>query len=93
MIRDEAGSPNGFLLRYEDMALNLDIEAKRLSDWLGVKLDTGAVKAQVANFAYHMTSNDPQASVERWRREMSAELNDFFVSEIGQEMRHFGYTN
>jgi hypothetical protein len=91
IIRDEAAAPYGFLLRYEDMARNLDAEAKRLSDWLGVKLVTEAVQAQVANFAHHMTSDNPQASVERWRREMSAELNDFFVSEIGKEMKSFGY--
>jgi hypothetical protein len=91
IVRDEAVALCGFLLRYEDMMLNLDAEAKRLSDWLGVKLNPESVKAQVANFAHHMTSGSPQASVGRWRREMSTELNDFFVREIREELRHFGY--
>lgn len=91
MIRDEATASHGFLIRYEDLALNLDAEAKRLSDWLGVKLDPEVVKAQVANLAHHMTSDSPQASVARWRREMPAELNDFFVKEIHEELLHFGY--
>lgn len=91
MIRDEATASHGFLIRYEDLALNLDAEAKRLSDWLGVKLDPEVVKAQVANFAHHMTSDNPQSSVARWRREMPAELNDFFVKEIHEELLHFGY--
>jgi hypothetical protein len=71
--------------------LNLDAKAKRLSHWLGVKLDPQSIKAQVANFARLMTSHSPQSSVERWRHEMSAELNDFFVRELREEMRHFGY--
>lgn len=91
LVRDEAASPCGILVKYERLALDLAGEAKRLSQWLGLELDAKAVEDQASGFAHHMTSDNPQASVERWRREMSAELNDFFVRELREEMKYFGY--
>jgi len=84
-------SPTCVVVKYEQLVTDLAGQAQRLSDWLGVKLNAEMVKNQEENFKHHMTSTSPEASVERWRREMSQELNDFFVEQLGEELRYFGY--
>ena len=84
-------SPNNILVRYEDLVSNMPGEAKRLGQWLGIKLNAEYVKQQETNFKHHMTSPSPEASIERWRSELSKDLNDFFVQELSEELRYFGY--
>ena len=38
-----------------------------------------------------MTSTDPSASVERWRRELSGEVLDIFKNNLGDELSGLGY--
>ncbi len=89
--REEAVLRRSILVKYEDLAVELESEAERLSQWLGVKLDAGAVENQAPHLAHHMTSGSLRESVERWRRELPAPLNRFFVQELREELQHFGY--
>jgi hypothetical protein len=90
-MREEEAAASSIVLKYERLAVDLAGEAQRLSQWLGVRLDAGWVENQVSNFAHHVTTNSPRESVERWRRELPAGLNKFFLKELGGELRHFGY--
>jgi hypothetical protein len=90
-MREEEAAPSSILLNYERLAVDLAVEAQRLSQWLGVRLNAGLVENQVSNFAHHMTTNSPRESVERWRRELPAGLNKFFLKELGGELRYFGH--
>jgi hypothetical protein len=83
--------PGSILVKYEHLAVDMESEAERLSQWLGAKLDASSVKDQAPHLADHMTSRSPRESVERWRRELPAPLNRFFVQELREELQHFGY--
>lgn len=91
VMRREEASPNSLVVKYEDLVLNLDREAMRISNWLGMKLNAGAVETKPAILAHHATSENKVQSVARWQRELPAELNEYFVRELHEEMRHFGY--
>lgn len=91
IIRKEEQSPRCLLLKYEDMAVGLDRTAEQLGEFLNVKLDPKLVERRAPDFSYHMTSENPRASLARWRSELSADLNDFFKDKLVEEMRHFGY--
>lgn len=91
IIRKEEAASHSLLIKYEQLALNLDEETRRLGQWLGVELNAGRVKKQIRHFAHHMTSSSPAQSVERWRHEMAPEMTEFFQKELRKELRHFGY--
>jgi hypothetical protein len=89
--RQEAGLPGSILVKYEHLVVDPEREAQRLSQWLGVTLDAGSIEHHAPHLGRHMTSESPRESVERWRRELSAELNRLFVQELREELQHFGY--
>ena len=89
--REEAGSPGSILVKYEQLAVDLKNEARRLGQRLGVTLDVDSVEARTPRLKHHMTSESPRESVERWRRELSKELNGFFVRELREDLQYFGY--
>ena len=91
VMRQEEPSPNSLIVKYEDLALNLAREAKRISSWLGMELNPSAVAGEPAIWAHHATSENQVQSVARWQRELPAEFNEFFVRELHEEMQHFGY--
>ncbi len=90
-IRHSQAAQNCILVKYEQLAIDLPMETQRLSQWLGTELDANEVKKKEVNLQHHMTSASPEKSVERWRRELSSELNEFFLKELGDELRSFGY--
>lgn len=90
-IRTEAASPEGYLIKYESLAADIRGETEKLSRWLGLRLHPDAVLSESETLERHMTSNSVSESVERWRREMPAELNAFFESELREDLEHFGY--
>lgn len=83
----EENSPRHCLIRYEDMAADLNASAHKLSDWLGVRLNADAVLAQRPAMAHHITSDGQ--SVERWRREMPTDEQSLFADTLGDVMRDF----
>jgi hypothetical protein len=79
------------VVRYEDLVLNLDKEARRLEEILGVELDPAAVTADEKMRATHVSASTPEASVGRWRREMDPELVKRFNDELGRELEALGF--
>lgn len=84
-------SDQDLIVRYEGLVGDLALQAKRLGTWLGVDLDADAVSERAGEFADHMTSATPKDSVARWRRELSSDLQDLFVSTLGDEIEAAGY--
>jgi hypothetical protein len=79
------------VVRYEDLVLNLDAEARRLGDVLGVELDPAAVAADEKMRMTHVSAATPEASVGRWRREMDPQLVKRFNDELGTELEALGF--
>jgi hypothetical protein len=79
------------VVRYEDLVLNLEDEARRLEGILEVELDPAAVAADEKMRATHVSAATPEASVGRWRREMSPELARRFNDELGDELEALGF--
>jgi len=78
-------------IKYEDLIANGHEEVERLSEWAGVPmcLDTAMDNAEIQK--RHMTSRDSASSVERWRGELSDEVQGIFSKELGQELSNLGY--
>lgn len=83
--------PDCIVVRYEDMIEDLGAVATRLSSWLGVQLDAGQVLAQQKEFAHHMSSKGPKASIGRWRKELDRESCELFAEHLGAELQALGY--
>lgn len=79
------------LVRYESLVGDLEVEAERLGEWLGVRLDAAAVQRRRGEFADHITAGGAEQSVGRWRREMSPELAARFWRAMGAELSELGY--
>ncbi|MBL9077509.1 MAG: sulfotransferase [Planctomycetes bacterium] len=83
--------PHAVVVRYEDMIQDLPAVAARLSARYGVTFDAAQVQAQQKDFADHMSSKGPRASIGRWRREMDPSIRDLFAREVGRELAALGY--
>jgi len=78
-------------VRYEDLIRQQDIEVARLSEWLGLPLNTKAVSKDKNIRKIHMTSSDASQSVERWRQELSEDVQSIFADQLGNELTQLGY--
>ena len=78
-------------VRYEDLIRDGERTVERLSDWLGTPMSLERATANKAIEAQHMTSKDPAASVERWRRELDPGVQRIFAAELGEELGTLGY--
>jgi Sulfotransferase family len=90
-IRKAMDSGDMPVVRYENLVLSLDEEARRLEEILGVELDPAAVAADEKMRATHVSASTPEASVGRWRREMDPELVKRFNDELGKELEALGF--
>jgi hypothetical protein len=79
------------VIRYEDLVRDLHTAARRLESWLGVRLDPDAVLAQGPGRAQHVTADSPEASVDRWRRELGDGMRERFKDALASELRTFDY--
>jgi Sulfotransferase family len=79
------------VVRYESLIADLSAAAQRLGEWLGLRLDAGAVLHRREGFGQHITANSPEASVGRWKDEMPAELAARFSAAMGPELAELGY--
>jgi hypothetical protein len=79
------------IVRYESLIADLPTEAERLGEWLGVRLDAGAVLQRREGFGKHITASNPEASVGRWRSEMPEEVAARFAAAMGAELAELGY--
>lgn len=90
MIKSETDDRRIYL-RYEDLILDGKREVARLSNWLGTPLNLKNAMKDKAVKARHMTSKDTVSSVERWRKELSEDVQTIFSSELGDELNELGY--
>ena len=78
-------------VRYEDLIQQESTELSRLSDWMGLPLNTKAISKDKSIRKIHMTSSDASQSVERWRNELSDEVQEIFADQLGNELSQLGY--
>jgi len=78
-------------VRYEDLISKGQEEVERLSDWAGVQMSFEAAMSNSEIQSRHMTSKDSASSVERWRSELSEEVQKIFSHELGEELNNLGY--
>jgi Sulfotransferase family len=78
------------VFRYEDLVLDLPGQARKLADWLGVKLDPAAVVGD-DRLSVHVSADTPELSIGRWRSEMPPELAKRFNDELGVELKALGF--
>jgi hypothetical protein len=90
-IGDAMESETFPVVRYEDLVLNLESEARRLEGILGVELDPAAVIADTRLRSKHVSAATPEASVGRWRTEMNPEVVKLFNEELGTELQALGF--
>lgn len=76
------------LVRYEDLTRNLSSTASALAGWLNVELDPRVI----VRHEEHITSNSVEASVERWKGELSDEVVGYITDNLGDEMKQLGYS-
>jgi hypothetical protein len=91
LARAQASGAPVLVVRYEDLVTDLDAVARRVGAWLGVDLDARVVEAQRAALAHHMTSEDPIASVGRWRSELPRAYSERIERGLHAELRAHGY--
>ena len=78
-------------VRYEDLISKGQEEVERLSDWAGVEMSFQSAMSNSEIQSRHMTSKDSASSVERWRSELSSEVQKIFSHELGEELSNLGY--
>jgi hypothetical protein len=86
-----------YLLRYEDLVLDPAGTLRQLLDYLGLD-DSDAVVDQTLKLAQnasgsaqHMTAGKPAASIGRWRRDLSEELQLVCEEALDPVLGQFGY--
>ena len=79
-------------MRYEDLIQHGDAEVGRLEEWLGISLDGAAGTSDEEIRKQHMTSTSADASVERWRNELSDQAQKIFQRGLAQELMALGYS-
>jgi Sulfotransferase family len=85
------GRDDVYLCPYEQLVRDLPAQATRISEWLGVALHPEQVIAERDRFKSHMTSDSPEASIERWKREMDPQVCSRFTQEMAPELTEFGF--
>jgi Sulfotransferase family len=93
-----ARSDRAYLLRYEDLMQAPDETLTAVLEYLDVDSSPAAVAAMRAHaeepvvaMERHRTTPDPAASIGRWRRDLSVELQDACERTLFEELRLFGY--
>jgi len=84
-----------YVVRYEDLVGDAEPNAARLFAFLGLDLDD-AVRGWLQGkaremFASHGTSATPQASIGRWRQDLSPEQRDAANEALAEVLARFGY--
>lgn len=82
---------DAFLVRYEDLVLNVDEEARRISEWLDLRDPIHPDRVKLTK--NHMTSQSPNESIAAWESILSKDIRDFFESNFAKELEELGYMN
>ncbi len=88
-----------YLLRYEDLILNPEEALSGILRYLGLDDPPSVVEGvlkrasgDAPELRIHRTTPDPAASIGRWKREMSPEMQALCNDLLGEILREFGYT-
>ena len=85
----EQPNPDAYVLRYEKLITSQEEEVSKLSSWLGVSLDTSFVESNKADVLQkHSTSTDPEASVAKWKKDLSQEAVLIFEKHLSDELAY-----
>ena len=79
-------------VRYEDLVSDLPGQARRLSSWLDVDLDPVLALTSTDGLSHHRTHETGDASIGRWRDDLSPEVSDRIEEVLGHHLERFGYT-
>lgn len=79
------------LVRYEDLARDLTVEADRLGDWAGLDLDAAPVEHSRDAYRHHRTTDTVEESIGRWRRDLLPGEADLIADRLAEQLRPFGY--
>jgi hypothetical protein len=79
------------VVRYEDLMADLGQEAQRISTRLGVQLDPCAALRASEEYGHHRTIDRADESIDRWRQQVSPEVNARFVEVLGDHLDRYSY--
>ncbi len=83
------------VMRYEDLVGDVEPESRRMFEFLGLELADEVrtyLQGQArAMFASHGTSATPQASIGRWRKDLSADQQAAANAALAEVLARFGY--
>ena len=75
------------LIKYEDMIRDLINTSKKIAEWLNIDIDPSNITRHDA----HITSNSVEESVDRWKKELSKDVQDYICDNLHEEMRLLHY--
>jgi glycosyltransferase involved in cell wall biosynthesis len=78
------------VIRYDDMIKDLAGVARRIERWLGVELDPADAASDLQMRFQHVSAASPEASLDRWKRELDPRIAERFTQELGAELRGVG---
>jgi glycosyltransferase involved in cell wall biosynthesis len=79
------------VVRYDELIGDLPGVAARLERSLSIRLRPEQMGKDERERRRHLTSASPQESIGRWRREMPAEVQAIFATELGEELDSLGF--
>jgi sulfotransferase family protein len=86
------------LVRYEDLVLEPGPTIEKLLSYLGLDASgravddlTAALRAQGPETEWHRTTEDPQASIGRWKRDLGPGAREACERALAPELQAFGY--
>jgi hypothetical protein len=91
-ITAQGSSSAHIVIRYESLVSEPHVEAARIGELLGVRLDPDAALRLSQQYSGHATSKSTDDSLGRWRTAMSAEVKAIFADEMGDSGTPFGYS-
>jgi hypothetical protein len=94
----QARREQAHLVRYEDLLTTPEDVLREAFDYVGIDASAATVQRVVreaskpdSNLAFHMTSEDPAASIGRWERDLPEDLQALCSEEFGPALAEFGY--
>jgi hypothetical protein len=87
----DAAREDACFIRYEDMIRGDAATYDRLSAFLDADVTSSDGAAGRSMFDRHGTSESPEASIGRWRRDLTPELREQTLAEWGGFLESFGY--
>jgi hypothetical protein len=83
--------PDAAIVRYEELVRDLPGVARRLEEWLSVKLDDEAVANERRMGWVHRTAPSTEESIGRWRRDLPTDVAEAIGRELWPELEAVGF--